>query len=108
VFILSYKIRNRVIFFGLSFLALCSCLDAAAITGGPAEYGAEVISDAGRKIKDLLNGPVRGIIAVCGAFLGILRSVQTQTLGPLMAFGGIGVAAVVLPQIVDKVFAALI
>jgi len=82
--------------------------NAFGISAGPSEYGGDVLADAGGKLRDLLNGPIRGIIALCGAFIGITRAVQTQSLSPLIVFGGIGVGFVIVPQIIDKVFAILI
>lgn len=68
------------------------------------DYGAAELKTEANKLQTFLYGPVMRMAGVVGSVFGIVRAFQTQSLQPLFIFGGIGVATVIVPKLLDSLF----
>tara|TARA_Y100001934_G_C12151549_1_gene677565 strand:+ start:235 stop:486 length:252 start_codon:yes stop_codon:yes gene_type:complete len=56
------------------------------------------------KIQDFLFGPVVRIAGIAGGAYGLMQSITTSSVSPLMMYGAIGVGANLVPKFINGVF----
>ncbi len=86
----------------LPYILTASVLLPSLVWGG--DYGGEVLKTEAGNLKTFLFGPLMRIAGVVGAAFGIIRSFQQQSLQPILIFGGIGAAVVIVPKLLDALF----
>lgn len=69
--------------------------------------GADVTSKA-NDIQQFLFGPAMRFAGVLGGAYGVLQAVLTSAMKPLIVYGGIGMAANIVPKFIDNVFSLML
>lgn len=73
--------------------------------GDLAATGTEIARTA-TSIKQILMGPVSGVVGILGFVVGIALAFIKRALTPLFIFFGIGLGTLTLPKFLDGVFSA--
>lgn len=79
-----------------------------AIQQGSSKFSASDINDHAKSISDFLFGPVAKIAGVLGGGYGLITSVLSSSVKPLITFGGIGLSVVLVPKFIESVFTMLL
>jgi hypothetical protein len=77
-----------------------------AIANTVNHYGGDAIAKEANNIRDLLFGPAMRLAGVIGGGYGLIQSVITSNIKPMIMYGGIGLGANILPKFMDSVFAS--
>ena len=67
-------------------------------------YGTEVLAAEATNLQAFLFGPAMKVVGAVGAAFGVVRGFQTQSLQPLLIFGGLGAATVIIPKLLTAMF----
>ena len=68
------------------------------------DFGAAELSKEANKIKDFIFGPPLRIAGIFGGAFGLLQTIMTSTVRPLLLYGSIGLFANFMPTFIDNVF----
>lgn len=93
------------------------CLKTVLVLGGMAlavvpselfaettEFGAAAFSSQADAIKSFLFGPTLKVAGIMGGAYGLIQSVVTSNVRPLLTFGGIGLGASLMEKFITAVF----
>lgn len=89
--------KNYILLFILLFLPL-------SIFANVTHFGAEAFTQQADHIKSFLFGPALRLAGIFGGAYGLLQSVITSDIRPLLTFGAIGLAVSLMDKFVSAVF----
>ncbi len=94
---------NRVLVAGAMLLAM-SAVPLELLASTADEFGGQEFIDQSNKIQGFLFGPMMRIAGVMGGAYGLIQSILTSTIKPLIAYGAIGMGVNLIPKFIDGVF----
>jgi hypothetical protein len=96
---------NKKIIFKLSVAVVAGiCIPADAMAEGAKAFGGEGFNTQANEISGFLFGPAMRLAGVMGGAYGLIQSIMSASVRPLLAFGGIGLGANLIPKFIDGVF----
>ena len=78
----------------------------AANTGDA--YGGNVLSEEATKLSAFMFGAPLKIIGISAGAYGIFSAFKSQSVQPLLLFGLMGAACVIIPKFIEGIFTALV
>lgn len=68
------------------------------------DFGGTAIVEQTTKVQTFLFGPPLRIAGVMGGAYGLIQAILSSSLKPLIVFGGIGLAANIVPKFIDGIY----
>jgi hypothetical protein len=103
---------NQRTFYSLLFLAglvfIVSPEFLSAVQQTNDKFSGKEITDHANSISSFLFGPVARVAGVIGGGYGLVTSIITSSIRPLITFGGIGLGVNLVPKFIDTVFTMLL
>ena len=87
-----------------AFLAVMALAPAVVMASTGNDFGAADFVEHSNKVQDFLFGPVLRLAGIAGGAYGLMQSITTSSVSPILMYGSVGVGANLMPKFINGVF----
>lgn len=95
---------SKPFIFTCSLLSACALISVSVFAQTATDFGGTAIVEQTTKVQTFLFGPPLRIAGVMGGAYGLIQAILSSSLKPLIVFGGIGLAANIVPKFIDGIY----
>jgi hypothetical protein len=95
---------KKTLVYGVAAVAAILLIPTDMFAQTTADFGSQDFVTQSDSIKNFLFGPAMRVVGIVGGAVGVINSVLSTSIKPLLVYGGIGLGINLVPKFIDGVF----